>query len=177
MFIYIVKCHCFEHTLREKRQGERTGYSLLPSICKEVLDSPWVLVWQQFPQIPTEVSTIADIKIGLLERPPELRKTWRPACLLQGGLSCSYFSDFLGMGNLWLPSGQARELPPPLPQFSSSSPLSQSLSPSHFQDTGIHWVDFAPQLTSFTRHVLISMRKLKNQFRSKQLQVSTIGQV
>lgn len=43
-----------------------------------------------------------------------------------------------------------------LPQLTSSSPLSQSFSPSHFQKMGIHWVEPAPQLNSFTRHVLMS---------------------
>lgn len=50
-----------------------------------------------------------------------------------------------------------------LPQFSSSSPLSQSFSPSHRQDTGIHWVDRAPQLISFMRHVLISVDDIQSQ--------------
>lgn len=45
-----------------------------------------------------------------------------------------------------------------LPQLTSSSPLSQSFSPSHFQKTGMHWVEPAPQLNSFTRHVLVSTR-------------------
>lgn len=51
-----------------------------------------------------------------------------------------------------------------IPQLTSSSPLSQSFSPSHFQKLGIHWVDPAPQLNSFTRHVLMSAdrRRKKN---------------
>ena len=50
-----------------------------------------------------------------------------------------------------------------LPQFSSSSPLSQSFSPSHLQDSGIHWVEWAPQLISFVRHVLISVDDIQSQ--------------
>lgn len=50
-----------------------------------------------------------------------------------------------------------------LPQLTSSSPLSQSFSPSHFQKTGIHWVEPAPQLNSFIRHVLMSVWKENKQ--------------
>lgn len=50
-----------------------------------------------------------------------------------------------------------------LPQFSSSSPLSQSFSPSHLQDTGRHWVKWAPQLNEFMRHVLISVDDIQSQ--------------
>jgi len=45
------------------------------------------------------------------------------------------------------------------PQLISSSPLSQSFSPSHFQKTGMHCVEPTPQLNSFTRQVLVSGRK------------------
>ncbi len=45
------------------------------------------------------------------------------------------------------------------PQLISSSPLSQSFSPSHFQKTGMHCVEPTPQLNSFTRQVLVSERK------------------
>lgn len=45
-----------------------------------------------------------------------------------------------------------------LPQLLSSSALSQSFSPSHFQNSGMHWVVPGPQLNSFTRHVLVSAR-------------------
>lgn len=42
-----------------------------------------------------------------------------------------------------------------LPQLISSSPLSQSFSPSHFQKTGMHCVEPTPQLNSFTRQVRV----------------------
>lgn len=45
------------------------------------------------------------------------------------------------------------------PQLVSSSPLSQSLSPSHFQETGMHNVEPVPQLNSFIRQLLVTERK------------------
>lgn len=61
-----------------------------------------------------------------------------------------------GINSLGQP--MSRRAPGDLPQLLSSSALSQSFSPSHFQNCGMHWVVPGPQLNSFARHVLESAR-------------------